>query len=76
MIIEDERDEEAPITDYREAPATKVKILHDQLARFEEFLARHSQIKNKSTHFALCYALIDHLWKVYIILIHSSICVI
>ncbi|KAL8494199.1 hypothetical protein ACS0TY_025123 [Phlomoides rotata] len=58
MIIEVERDEEELIADYREAPTPEVEIPHDQRAEFEEFLAHHSQIKNKLAHFALRDALI------------------
>lgn len=65
MIIEDERDEEAPITDYREAPEPQVEIANNQQARFKQFLARYREIKDKSAHEALQEALVNHLWEKY-----------
>lgn len=63
MIIEDERDVEAPIPDYCEVPTPEVEIAYDEHSRFQQFLARHRQIKDKSAHYALRDALIDHLWE-------------
>ncbi|XP_073061723.1 uncharacterized protein [Primulina eburnea] len=65
MIIEDERDEQMTITYYREAPIPEVEMVRDEHVRFQEFLARHRQIKDKSAHYALRDALIDHLWEEY-----------
>ncbi|XP_073136949.1 uncharacterized protein [Henckelia pumila] len=65
MIIEDERDEQMSITNYREAPIPEVEMVHDEHVRFQEFIARHRQIKDKSAHYALRDALIDHLWEKY-----------
>ena len=65
MIIEDERDLEAPIEDAMEAPAPEVEMVVDDYTRFQQFLARHRQIKDKDAHIALRNALIDHLWEEY-----------
>jgi hypothetical protein len=62
MIIEDERDLSAPIKEFNTAPALNVESLSNGGARFDEFLARHRQIKDKAAHIALRNALIDHLW--------------
>ena len=35
----------------------------DGTTRFQEFLARHKQIKDKEAHIALRNALIEHLWE-------------
>ncbi|XP_073154148.1 uncharacterized protein [Henckelia pumila] len=65
MIIEDEKNEHVSVTNYREAPTPYVEMAHDEHVRFQEFLARHRQIKDKSVHYALRDALIDHLWEEY-----------
>ncbi|XP_020245164.1 protein ALP1-like [Asparagus officinalis] len=65
MIIEDERDLNATIENWKEAPVPDVEMVVDENARFEGFLARHRQIKNKEAHIALRDALIDHLWDEY-----------
>ncbi|XP_073038239.1 protein ANTAGONIST OF LIKE HETEROCHROMATIN PROTEIN 1-like [Primulina eburnea] len=65
MIIEDERELNVPVTDYREAPIPDVEMALDEHVRFQEFLARHRKIKDKSAHYALRDALIDHLWEEY-----------
>ncbi|XP_073307089.1 uncharacterized protein [Primulina huaijiensis] len=65
MIIEDERELNVPVTDYREALIPDVEMARDEHARFQEFLARHRKIKDKSAHYALRDALIDHLWEEY-----------
>ncbi|XP_019170546.1 PREDICTED: putative nuclease HARBI1 [Ipomoea nil] len=65
MIIEDERDEQVDIQSWREAPAPEVDICRDERIVFEEFLARHRQIKNKEAHYALRDALIEHMWEHY-----------
>ncbi|OMO51847.1 Harbinger transposase-derived protein, plant [Corchorus capsularis] len=63
MIIEDERDLNADIGICMEALAPKVEMVRDETTGFQEFLARHKQIKNKEAHFALHNALIEHLWE-------------
>ena len=60
MIIEDERDLNAPIEVVREAPPPEVEIAVDDNTHFQEFLTRYRQIKDKEAHFALRNALIDH----------------
>ncbi|XP_019150945.1 PREDICTED: uncharacterized protein LOC109147744 [Ipomoea nil] len=65
MIIEDERDEQADIQGWKEAPTPEVDIARDENIIFQEFLARHKQIKDKEAHYALRNALIEHLWERY-----------
>lgn len=65
MIIEDERELNVSVTDYREAPIPDVEMARDDHVRFQEFLARHRKIKDKSAHYPLRDALIDHLWEEY-----------
>ncbi|XP_024007289.1 uncharacterized protein LOC112083492 [Eutrema salsugineum] len=65
MIIDDERDLDAPIEVEREAPPPEVEIAIDENIRFQEFLCRYRQIKDKEAHFSLRNALIDHLWEKY-----------
>ncbi|KAL2472100.1 putative harbinger transposase-derived nuclease [Abeliophyllum distichum] len=48
-----------------EAPNPEVEMVVDDNTRFQEFLGRHRQIKNKEAHIALRNALIDHLWDEY-----------
>ncbi|XP_024978420.1 uncharacterized protein LOC112515737 [Cynara cardunculus var. scolymus] len=63
MIIEDERDINAPIEERREVQAVGVEMMND--GGLEQFLARHKKIKDKDAHFELRNALIDHLWDEY-----------
>ncbi|KAK2656480.1 hypothetical protein Ddye_009532 [Dipteronia dyeriana] len=65
MIIEDERDVDATIEDHMEAPTPQVGRVIDENTRFQEFLTRHRQIKDKEAHITLRNALIDHLWDEY-----------
>ena len=65
MIVEDERDLNAPIIEARETPPPTVEIIEDEDNRFQQFIARHRQIKDKEAHFALRNALIEHLWEQY-----------
>ena len=65
MIVEDERDLNAPIVEAMEVPAPTVEIIEDENARFEKFVAQFSQIKDKEAHIALRNALIEHLWEEY-----------
>ncbi|KAH9705287.1 nuclease [Citrus sinensis] len=53
MIIEDERDVNATINDWMQAPIPTVAMRVDENIRFQEFLARHKQIKDKEAHTAL-----------------------
>ncbi|KAK4723665.1 hypothetical protein R3W88_026444 [Solanum pinnatisectum] len=63
MIIEDERDFNAPIQDVVEAPTPTIEMVVDENLQFEQFLARHKKIKDKNAHFELRNALIEHLWE-------------
>ncbi|KAK2647991.1 hypothetical protein Ddye_015480 [Dipteronia dyeriana] len=65
MIIADERDVDASIEDRMEAPTPKVEIVLDENTRFQQFLARHRETRDKEAHIALRKALIDHLWDKY-----------
>ncbi|XP_062113995.1 uncharacterized protein LOC133825007 [Humulus lupulus] len=65
MIIEDERDFNAPIEERFEVPSPEVEMVGNDDARFQEFLARHRKIKDKDAHIALRNALIEHLWDEY-----------
>ena len=65
MIIEDEHDLDAPIEDAMEVPNPEVQMVVDENTRFQQFLARHRQIKDKDAQIALRNALIDHLWEKY-----------
>ncbi|XP_039120525.1 uncharacterized protein LOC120256933 [Dioscorea cayenensis subsp. rotundata] len=65
MIVEDERDINAPIVDVREVTTPVVELVQDEDARFEQFLGRYRQIKDKDAHIALRNALIEHLWLRY-----------
>ena len=53
MIIEDERDVDVPIDNQMEASTPEVEIVVDENARFQNFLARHRQIKDAEAHHAL-----------------------
>jgi len=65
MIIEDERDIDAPIEERVEVPIEEVEMTGDDDTRFQEFLARHRQIKDREAHIELRNALIEHLWSQY-----------
>ncbi|XP_024006867.1 uncharacterized protein LOC112083387 [Eutrema salsugineum] len=65
MIIEDERDLNAPIEVGRKAPPPEVEIAEDETIRFQEFLGRYRKIRDKEAYFSLRNALIDHLWEKY-----------
>ena len=65
MIVEDERDLQAPIVDAIEAPAPDIERVVDDNTRFEQFLAQYKKIKDKDAHIALRNALIDYLWEEY-----------
>ena len=65
MIIEDERDVDAPIEDHTEAPPPEVEMVLDENTRFQEFLTRHRRIRDNEAHEVLRQALINHLWDEY-----------
>jgi hypothetical protein len=65
MIIEDERNFDAPIQEAREAPTPEVEMAIDENTRFQQFLARYRQIKDKDIYIERRNALIDHLWEEY-----------
>ncbi|XP_020262276.1 uncharacterized protein LOC109838230 [Asparagus officinalis] len=65
MIIEDKRDLCAPIQEVREAPTPEVDTVADKTTRFNQFIARYRQIKDKDAHISLRNALIDRLWEEY-----------
>ena len=65
MIIEDEHDLNAPIEVWREAPPPVVQTPENDNIRFEEFLGRFREIKDKEAYFVLQNSLIHHLWEIY-----------
>ncbi|KAL5811204.1 hypothetical protein ACOSQ4_027772 [Xanthoceras sorbifolium] len=65
MIIEDERNVNADIENWREAPIPEVETVVDETTRFQQFLAQYRQIKDKEAHLALRNVLIEHLWEQY-----------
>ena len=65
MIIEDERDVSGTFCDSTQASIPSVEMVEDENVRFQDFLRRHKQIKDKEAHIALRNALIDHLWEEY-----------
>ena len=65
MIIEDERDINAPVRDTRPAPQATVEMVINENAWFQQFLTRNLQIKNQKAYFLLQNALIDHIWEYY-----------
>ena len=60
MIIEDERELDAPIELGREAPPPDIEIAEDENVRFQNFLARFRNIKNKKAHLSKIKKLIFH----------------
>ncbi|XP_073067238.1 uncharacterized protein [Primulina eburnea] len=65
MIIDNERNLDAPIQDAMEAPESDVEMVVDENIRFQEFIARYKQVRDKDAHIALRNALIGHLWDTY-----------
>ncbi|KAL5856149.1 hypothetical protein ACOSQ3_005983 [Xanthoceras sorbifolium] len=61
----DERNVNADIENWREAPIPEVETVVDETTRFQQFLAQHRQIKDKEAHLALRNVLIEHLWEQY-----------
>ena len=52
MIIEDERDLNAPIEEAVDAPTPTVKMVVAEHTLFQEFLSRHYKVKDKDAHIA------------------------
>ncbi|KAL9830664.1 hypothetical protein AtNW77_Chr3g0191821 [Arabidopsis thaliana] len=50
MIMEDERDIDAPIEERVEVPIEEVEMTGDDDAQFQNILARHRQIKDREAH--------------------------
>ena len=65
MIVEDERDLNAHIEIEMETHASEVEMVIDENTRFQNFISRYGQIRNKDAHIELRNALIDHLWEEY-----------
>ncbi|XP_047314080.1 putative nuclease HARBI1 [Impatiens glandulifera] len=65
MIIEDERDLNAPIEIEMETLSSEVEMVRNENTRFQDFISRYENIRNKEAHIELCNALIDHLWEEY-----------
>ena len=63
MIIEDERDLDAPIVVGREVSPPEVEIAEDETTQFQKLFSRFRQIKDKEAHLSLRNALIDHFWE-------------
>ena len=61
MIIKDKFDAHGSIVDSNVMFITKVDMIVDKIEQFKWFLARHKQIKDKETHYAIRNALIEHL---------------
>ena len=65
MIVEDERDLSAPIEAMIETPPPEIEMMVGENIRFQEFLTRYRQIRDKDAHITLRNTLIDHLWEEY-----------
>ena len=52
---------DAPIELGRKTPPPDIEIAEDENVRFQNFLARFRNIKDKETHFFLRNTLLDHL---------------
>ena len=63
MIIEDDRDLTAPIEQVIKTPLAEVERMVDEDARFQQFVGRYRQIRDKDAHFALRNAIINHMWE-------------
>lgn len=63
MIIEDERDLEAPIEEARDVTPPDIEFVGNEYIQFQDFLARFRRIRRADAHFMLRNALIDHLWN-------------
>ncbi|XP_050222517.1 uncharacterized protein LOC126672607 [Mercurialis annua] len=68
MIIEDELDLSATITNVTELPEPVVEMETNEHVRFQQFLPQHKKIKNKDAHIALCNDLFEYLWSDLLIL--------
>ena len=71
MIIEDERDLDAPIEVGGEVPVLEVDIEEHDNIHFQEFFARFRRIKDQEAHFTLRNNLVHHMWEKYIF--HASL---
>ncbi|KAL8534447.1 hypothetical protein ACS0TY_010456 [Phlomoides rotata] len=65
MIIEDERDLDAPIEVPVEVSSPNIEFVENEPIRFQNFLSRFREIRNPEGHFSLRNALIDYLWEEY-----------
>ncbi|KAF8389085.1 hypothetical protein HHK36_025770 [Tetracentron sinense] len=63
MIVEDECNDYENVVDSNPTPIPNVDMVDGETERFQQFLARHRQIKNKEAHYALQNSLIEHLWE-------------
>ena len=63
MIIEDERMPGPMINEARNIEAADVERVGNDNERFQQFLGRYRQIRDRSAHFELRAALVDHLWE-------------
>ncbi|KAL8514132.1 hypothetical protein ACS0TY_013311 [Phlomoides rotata] len=61
MIIEDERDLNAPIEVPAEVSSPNIDFVENEPTRFQKFLSMFREIRNAETHFSLRNALINHL---------------
>ncbi|KAL5818773.1 hypothetical protein ACOSQ4_022615 [Xanthoceras sorbifolium] len=63
MIIEDEHDVHVGNDNSRKVLAPEVEMAADENTRFQQFITRYRQIRDKEAHIALRNALIEHLWE-------------
>ena len=61
IIIENEREFDAPTELGREGTPPYIKIAEDENVRFQSFLVRFRNIKNKEVYVSLRNVLVDHL---------------
>ncbi|KAL8547105.1 hypothetical protein ACS0TY_006720 [Phlomoides rotata] len=65
MIIEDERDLDAPIEVPMKVSSPNIEFVENEPTRFQNFLSMFRKIRNPEAHFSLQNALIDHLCEEY-----------
>ncbi|KAL5752126.1 hypothetical protein ACOSQ2_022633 [Xanthoceras sorbifolium] len=63
MIVEDEHDVHVGNDNSRKVLAPEVEMVADENTRFQQFITRYRQIRDKEAHIALRNALIEHLWE-------------
>ncbi|KAF8397075.1 hypothetical protein HHK36_018713 [Tetracentron sinense] len=63
MIVEDECNDYENVVDSNPTPIPNVDMVDGETELFQQFLARHRQMKNKEAHYALRNSLIEHLWE-------------